>query len=509
MFFQYTPPKGDTVFFPRGAGGQNWGHAVSEDLVHWQDMPVAFYPEADKGDGDACYSGQTLVDGDKVVAFYHGRKSGNCIAVARDKWLMHWEKNPANPVIPMSDRGKPPPYRVFDPCIWKLGGTYYALSGGGRLPAEGMPWIRTDAMFLFKSDDLTNWEYLHPFYQGGYFTEPNEDGAVPNFLPLDEKTNRWLLMFFSHKRGSQYYVGSYDQDAQKFFPMFHDRISHTPQNKGPEIVAKLDAGSVIAPSLLRDGKNRVISIHNVRDGIVPQERSRRKWSQLMTLPRVYEWTEDRNPPVPGKATMRIFVPEEVELLRTSSVSHKNIALPANENIPVDARGTSLEISAEIDLKDSKQVGVKVFASPDGQEETVVRYFPATHQLVIDTSNSTTWPQANQRTPEMAILRLKEGEPLRLRIFIDQSIVEVFANDLVCLTTRVYPGRDDAQGISFFSRGADTELKSAAVYQMKNIWEHCKLLEPVNDPQPAPPPPFVPVSPQSPSERGYPFAPAKK
>lgn len=185
LFYQFVPGKSEKVPWVRS---MHWGHTVSDDLVHWEDLPIALAPEKEKGDGVAVYSGQTMVDGDRVIAMYHGKESGNCIATSSDPMLLNWEKNPSNPVIP-----KVPgtPYNVFDPCIWKVGDTFYSLSAGTRsLPQQ--KGLVCDANYLFKSKDLTHWEYIDYFYEGGIFTDEGEDGAVPNFFPLGDK---WMLIF--------------------------------------------------------------------------------------------------------------------------------------------------------------------------------------------------------------------------------------------------------------------------------------------------------------------------
>ena len=75
-----------------------------------------------------------------------------------------------------------------------------------------------------------------------------------------------------------------------------------------------------------------------------------------------------------------------------------------------------------------------------------------------------------RTPEIGPLRLAQDEPLRLRIFVDHSIVEVFANDRQCLTLRTYPEREDSSGVSVFARGSDARLASFDIWQMRSIWD---------------------------------------
>ena len=77
-------------FGPEGAGRVHWGHCYSEDLIHWHDLPVALYPDTELH----CFSGQVVVEEDRVAAIYHGKKSGNAIATASDPLLLNWKKVP-------------------------------------------------------------------------------------------------------------------------------------------------------------------------------------------------------------------------------------------------------------------------------------------------------------------------------------------------------------------------------------------------------------------------------
>ena len=79
LFYQAYPPED-----PR----QHWGHAVSDDLIHWRDLPLAIYPNPE----DRCYSGATLVEKDRVIAMYHGTRVGNMVAVSSDPLLLNWMK---------------------------------------------------------------------------------------------------------------------------------------------------------------------------------------------------------------------------------------------------------------------------------------------------------------------------------------------------------------------------------------------------------------------------------
>jgi beta-fructofuranosidase len=64
--------------------------------------------------------------------------------------------------------------------------------------------------------------------------------------------------------------------------------------------------------------------------------------------------------------------------------------------------------------------------------------------------------------------LPQEQPLDLRVFVDRSVVEVFANGRQYLTKRIYPVRDDSLGIQLFSRGGEATLRSMDVWQMDSI-----------------------------------------
>lgn len=77
LFYQYNPDES----FNRDER-MHWGHARSDDLVYWEDLPIAIAPEPGKPDGLGCYSGHVLdVDGVPTL-FYCGRGGGNCIATS-------------------------------------------------------------------------------------------------------------------------------------------------------------------------------------------------------------------------------------------------------------------------------------------------------------------------------------------------------------------------------------------------------------------------------------------
>jgi beta-fructofuranosidase len=98
------------------------------------------------------------------------------------------------------------------------------------------------------------------------------------------------------------------------------------------------------------------------------------------------------------------------------------------------------------------------------------------ELMIDVSQASLSPDVASRTPEIGPLYLKDGEMLHLRVFIDRSIIEVFANGRQCLTLRAYPTRKDSRGVSVFARGSEAKLVSLDAWQMKSIWPELKEQE---------------------------------
>ena len=213
LFYQGYPPED-----PR----PHWGHAVSDDLIHWRDLPYAIYPDPE----ECCFSGGALAEDDRVIAIYHGTQVGNMVAVSSDPLLLNWEKVTGEPVIPIPDHdGSPRKYTVFDPCIWKKDGVYYSLSGGTLTDGPGGQRIAAD--FVFRSEDLETWEYLHPLTEDDMFTLVGDDGACPYFWPIGD---RHILIFYSHMSGGQYLLGDYDDERDKLVVTSHGLFNFGPSN---------------------------------------------------------------------------------------------------------------------------------------------------------------------------------------------------------------------------------------------------------------------------------------
>ena len=467
LFYQGYPPED-----PR----QHWGHAVSDDLIHWRDLPYAIYPNPE----EHCFSGSTLVEEDRVIAMYHGTRVGNMVAVSNDPLLLNWEKVTGKAVIPQPKLDDP--YSVFDPCIWKKDGMYYSLSAGRKAVGPDKKYIR--ANFLFQSKDLVNWEYRHPFVEEDRFTQVNDDGACPYFWPIGD---RHILPFYSHTSGGQYLLGDYDKARDKFFVTNHGKFNFGAS--GP--------GGVHAPSAAPDGKGGVIIIFNINPAKPTQG-----WNQMMSLPRRLTMI--------GENEIGIEPFGDIESLRYEHQKVGAMTLPANKEIVLEnIRGKAMEIIAEIDPQDAQMIEMNVFRSPNKEEYTriifqknrgkrqfhpygidVPRLVPLwpdydrrprqverrskrsiASLITIESSYSSILPDVRSRAPETGPIVLESDEILKLRIFIDKSVVEVFANGKQCVAQRVYPGLEDSDRISLRAQGSEAELIAFDAWQMKSIYNN--------------------------------------
>lgn len=435
MFYQGYPPDEFPHLKDISKRRQHWGHAVSDDLVHWRDLPYAIYPGIEK----MCFSGSTVVEENRVVAFYLGINAGQMVAFSKDPLLLNWEKL----------GGKPVKSPAGDSCIWKEGDTYFGLVGAS----------------LVSSRNLTDWTSHGGFLEGNPFPL-GDASACPNFVPIG---NKHLFLSFSHTFGGQYLLGDYNQQSHKFKPCAHGRFNH----------GFVSPGGVHAPSAAADGKGGVINILNINDG-----RHSDDWDQIMSLAQRLILRPD--------SQLRI---EPVDAVASQRAEHQHVGetvIPANKEIVLDAiKGDTLELEAEIDPQLARWVQLNVLRSPNAEEQTSITFYNFDRKLSIwydtkavlclDGTRSSTLPDVWLRPPERvevdsgsrdwnsAPTTATPGKPLKLRVFVDRSVVEVFVNGRHYLAMRVYPGRQDSVGVSLRAQGQDAVLKKLDAWRMKSIW----------------------------------------
>lgn len=438
-------------------GGHCWGHWSSADLVDWRQHPPCLVPEP--GDKDiGIFSGNAFVNKDGVpMLCWFGIEGGVCVATALDDDLNQWQKHPANPILPIPRPGEPGHgvYGVFDPYLWLEGDTYCCLLAGNRLPNG------KDTLYVALSDDLVNWDLRHPLFEHPDLTWTlyEEDCSCPDFFTLGDKQ---VLLCISHNVGSRCYVGRFDREEWKFYPEQHVRMNWP-------------GGTFFAPESLLAPDGRRVFWGWVTDVRVGETRNR-TGSGVQSLPRVM-WLEEEK--------LRVAPAAELEALRGEGRAIEPMAVPANGEAPLpQVADEQYELALELDPGQARAVGLSLYCSPDGQEHTDIWYDTALQRLIIDMTWSTlredvTYPigpvqiyglqrpgQNKQSTTTVeAPLALAEGETLKLRVFVDGPVVEVFANERQCVTQQVFAARPESRLVKVLAQGGEARVIGGEVWQM--------------------------------------------
>ena len=112
--------------------------------------------------------------------------------------------------------------------------------------------------------------------------------------------------------------------------------------------------------------------------------------------------------------------------------------------------------------------LKLRAAPDNTEYTRLAFDPAARTLTLDRAHASLAPET-LHDAATASLTLAAGEPFSLRIFLDASILEVYANRRVCMTTRIYPAREDSIGVRLATGDQPVQLDQLLAWEMGAIW----------------------------------------
>jgi beta-fructofuranosidase len=413
-------------------GHLNWGHVTSPDLLQWTELPVAIWPERGY-DSEGCWSGSVIEHDGKLALIYtavDGKKARICAAFSEDG--VHFEKYKRNPLIAGTPEGFN--YQDFrDPHIWRERDGYRMIVGSGVNDVGG-------TALLFGSDDFFTWHYLKPLMTGskensGTFWE------MPIFVKIGHKH---VLIVCEVPGRSSYWVGTWKDDVfqpkstqQARLELFNQYLSPT-------------------PCVTKDG--RIVTI-----GIVPEMRGPRDqwlagWSNLYGVPRVLTLDEDDRliqRPLP-----------EIEHLATPTYLGSPIQInPASTHILTEIAGTGLEINLTFARNASSSVSAAFRRSPDGWEETVLRYEWASQILTLDRSRSSLDTVARHATQSVTYEPLQPGR-LDLQIFLDNSVLEVFVDRRNAFTSRMYPTLKESVGVAVACEGGVAILETVRASRIR-------------------------------------------
>jgi beta-fructofuranosidase len=439
LFYQHNP-------FEARWGPMHWGHAVSPDLIHWQHKPIALAPTPGGPDQDGCWSGVAVIKDGAPVIVYSGNREGKqraCLACSRDD-LETLQKYPGNPVIP-----EPPggfdlrEYR--DHCVWREGSEWYQLMGA-RIKDTG------GAAFLYQSDDLVYWKELGPLVVGGSLVDSGLPEDVtwecPDFFSLGDQHMLVISVNTGEPSFTGYFLGTY-QD-HRFMPALFRKLDYG------------DTGFYAPQSFVNEAGER-IQLGWIGEGRSLQAQLASGWAGVQSLPRMYSLV--------SRGRLEIQPYQGVDILRGERTGLSEITVLAGSDQALSIEGSALEIQAEFaspDRTTATEYGLKIYCSPDGIEETAIRYNRQLQRIEVDRMHSSLDGSVSRQT-QGGLLELDEGEGLSLRVYIDHSVIEVFANRRAVITCRVYPTRPDSCGVKLYACGGSALLNGLNAWKMNAIW----------------------------------------
>ncbi|KAF3342885.1 hypothetical protein VD0002_g8190 [Verticillium dahliae] len=422
-----------------------------------------------------------------------------------------WQKSELNPILvgepeDVEVTGFRDPFLAEWPALDLIRGEkslYGFLSGGvvGKGP--------TVFLYAIQPDNLTEWKYLGPLVDlapgfrapGSWTGNFGVNWECVNFLSLQDGAHEqdFLLMGTEGGVKPRYKEGD-EEPLGQWSSWFSGSVEQTAA--GPrlrhEFDGVLDHGSLYAPnSYVHPETQKRITIGWVREDGLPMSRCKaRGWTGFLSLPRelflstTHNVTRGLQSPIEdirsfkilesgsGGKTVKTLGIKPMDDLRTlrpsrpaewSSLGRTSAAGILRER----TRNQSWELDAVITVDPrQRRVGFNICQSPDGLQRTTVYFTPQTEQIVVDKSLSNTEADVDKSlldAPFTLLYSLENGteklEKLRLRIFRDGDVLEVFANDRFALTTTVYCD-DSCAGISWF---LDDE-GSHSVFDSVQLWE---------------------------------------
>ena len=431
VFFQFLPWSDDIAAVKAGMA---WGHARSRDLVHWEFLPPALQPRPEDN-ARALASGSSWIrtDGVPMLFYTHTplgfpeQKREPRGALPLDEDLLTWRTvdlglTPGNSGVPADIRP-----------IWA---DIYLFGHGERVFAT---FKQSDGLVCeAQNEALTEWRAVGHLGGSGSIAAAEEGvaGECPNVFTLQ---GRYVLVRSTYP--ISYLLGDFDPDAVTFAA------------DGPPRILDYGYGGDVQPSRYSRGLYGTSAFADpasdppgraILVGWVSGFAAGRGWRGCMSLPRVLSIEDGRliQTPLP-----------ELGRLRRRHTRVERLALGDGVRLIPEARGKALEIVAELAPRNAARCGLKVRCRDDGSGGLAI------------TCAAGALDVAGTRVP----LRLDSGETLRLHLFLDHSVMELFIQDGSAAVTRVnYPPEEDLAVAAFAESGSATVV-SLDAWEMASIW----------------------------------------
>ncbi|KRE44921.1 GH32 C-terminal domain-containing protein [Paenibacillus sp. Soil522] len=435
----------------------HWGHWVSEDMVHWRDLPIALSPERDAVDPDGVWSGSAAYDENGVPALFFtagddSKSPNQSVGLARSTFLqdgesdlIHWVKHPEPLIVQERGQGMFGDFR--DPFVWKQGELWYLLIGSGTDGQGG-------TALAYTSSDMLEWQYKGPFYTADSAIYPylGNMWELPVLLPLGKEKHVFLISPLGPGADVEvfYWIGTFDSEAFRFIP----------DQEEPQLI---DVGDFhfTGPSGMVDPKTGRSIIFTIAQGErTPQLDYDSGWAHNAGLPVSLTLRED--------GRLGIEPIEELQALRGAHLlSLAECSLIEANQLLKKVQGDTLEIRIEFSAGSANRAGLKVRQSPEGEEETLLYYDRTLSELGVDRSKTTLSRDERSVGVQSGKLELN-GEHLYLHVYLDRSMMEAYASGLKSLTTRVYPSRPDSLGLQLWG-DEGLKIKSLNIWEMSSIY----------------------------------------
>lgn len=404
LFYQHNP-------YGWSWGNMHWGHAVSRDLVHWKELPIALYPD-ERG---TMFSGSAVVDWHNTAGFQSGKeKALVCIFTAAGKPFTQglaysndrgrtWTKYEKNPVLPhvLGENRDPK-------VIWYAPEKKWIMA----------LYLDKHDYALFESRNLKSWQKVCDVAFPGT-TE------CPEFFEIavdgERRNTRWAF----YGGNGRYLVGRFD--GRTFTP----EAGPHPLNFGNCFYASQTFNDIPA----RDGRRLLIPWGQVALPGMP-------FNQMMGLP--VELTLQTT-----GAGLRLAVNPVRELasLRTKTIKLKPQPLRPGTNPLADVQGELLDVEAEISLGTAKQITFNLRGE-------LVTYDVLRKELKCLNKTATLEPVAGS---------------IQLRLLVDRVAMDVFGNhgSLYLPMGKILDTENRKLGLTV--EGGEAQLKSLRVHTLKSAW----------------------------------------
>ena len=419
LFYQYFP-------FSRHWGPMHWGHAVSDDLLHWTYMPCALAPDT-AADAAGCFSGSAAETPDgRLMLVYTGvqpagtfrrETQAQCVAFGDGK---DFEKSLLNPVIRHAHL--PDGYSEFDfrdPKVWRADGVY-------RMVVANRQQERQGAVLLMESRDGLDWRFI-----GEIDASCREYGNMwecPDFFALDGK--HVLLVSPQEMRareefhagfGTVAFVGDFDGADCRF-----ERKNVQPMDHGLNYYA---SQTLLTP----DGRRVMIGWMDNWETCKEAPR-RHPWYAQMSVPREL-WVEN------GRLMQRPV--REIGTLWADTVRHERVTVKEETGLP-GVRGRLMDMTVTL-YPDGACRRFELRLARDREHFVLIRCDPARGELVFDRSRGgSTRDIAHTRHVKAEV---RDGK-LTLRVLMDRESVELFIGGGERAVTSLIPTPMEADGITF-------------------------------------------------------------